>query len=131
MPTFTPLIPATAAANAAEFCYSPGLVVDGWLHISGHIGFAPDGSVPSSRAEQAENAFRAIGEVLALAGAAFSNVVSLISYHTDDVAENEDWFNPIKDSFLPEPPFPACAAIGVASLAVSGAVVEIAAVAKL
>lgn len=125
------VIPGAAVQDAATYKYSPALIVDGWLHVSGQIGVSADGSVPTSPEEQARLAFESLGTVLNEAGADFSDIVSLTTYHVGDVASNPDWFNPVKDSFIMGSPHPTWTSVGVTNLAIPGAVLEISAVARV
>jgi 2-iminobutanoate/2-iminopropanoate deaminase len=48
-----------------------------WLHVSGQVGRAPDGSTPDTIGGQTENCFRNIAAILAEAGMSFADVVKL------------------------------------------------------
>jgi 2-iminobutanoate/2-iminopropanoate deaminase len=69
-----------------------------WLAISGTPGLAPDGTLPSSFEEQAEQAWRNVCEVLGRAGFDVGDLVKLTQYLTsaDDVAA----YGPIRSRFL-------------------------------
>jgi len=129
--TVQAIIPAASQADVDANKFSPGLIVDGWLHIAGQIGVGPDGKPPIEPADQARLAFESIGRILSQAGATFSNLVTLTTYHVGDVSTNPEWFNPVKDDFITEAPFPAWTSVGVTSLAISGAVLEISAIAYI
>lgn len=53
-----------------------------FVHVSGQVGMASDGSVPSEIAQQTENAFRNLLAVLAEAGMAITDVVKINAYLT-------------------------------------------------
>jgi 2-iminobutanoate/2-iminopropanoate deaminase len=48
-----------------------------WLHLSGQVGVAPDGSTPEGIAAQTENCFRNIMAILADAGMSLADVVKI------------------------------------------------------
>ncbi|MER7542901.1 RidA family protein [Actinomadura sp.] len=124
-----PIVPASMQENYTEYHYSPGFDAGGFLFISGQIGLDENGEAPEDPAEQARNAFNAMGEVLAEAGLGFGDIVSLTSHHVGDVESMLDWFPKVKDDFIGEP-YPAWTALGVTGLAIPGLVVEIAAIAR-
>jgi 2-iminobutanoate/2-iminopropanoate deaminase len=71
--------------------YSHGVEVPAnarWLHISGQVGTAPDGSVPKDVTAQVENCWRNIGAILADAGMGFADIVkgSVFLTSGDDIA---------------------------------------------
>ena len=125
------IIPASSQADVDANNFSPGLIVDGWLHVAGQIGMGPDGTLPVEPADQARLAFESIERILSEAGATFSNLVTLTTYHVGDVSTNPEWFNPVKDEFVTEAPFPAWTSVGVTSLAIQGAILEISALAYI
>ena len=53
-----------------------------WLHISGQVGTAPDGSVPSDIRAQAENCWRNIQAILADAGMGLAQLVKVTVFLT-------------------------------------------------
>jgi enamine deaminase RidA (YjgF/YER057c/UK114 family) len=55
-----------------------------WLHVSGQVGRAADGSTPNTIGAQTENCFRNISAVLAEAGMSFADVVKLTILLTRD-----------------------------------------------
>jgi enamine deaminase RidA (YjgF/YER057c/UK114 family) len=83
------LNPAKVAAPRGP--YSHGVEVPAnarWLHISGQVGTAPDGSVPQDVTGQVENCWRNIGAILAEAGMGFADLVKVSAFLTsaDDIA---------------------------------------------
>jgi enamine deaminase RidA (YjgF/YER057c/UK114 family) len=54
-----------------------------WLHISGQLGVAKDGSVPVEFAGQAEQAFRNVIAILGDAGMGVTDIVRVNTYLTD------------------------------------------------
>lgn len=53
-----------------------------WLHISGQVARAPDGSIPTDIAGQSEQVWRNIVAVLAAAGMTTQNLVKVTAYLT-------------------------------------------------
>ena len=70
------------AANYAHARYVAGGPATQWLHTSGVVPIAPDGSVPSDLVEQAEVIWSNIAAMLAEAKMEASNVVSVTTYVT-------------------------------------------------
>jgi len=54
-----------------------------WLHVSGQLGTAPDGSLPPGIVEQAENAWRNVAEVLTAGGMGIEDLVKVTVFVTD------------------------------------------------
>ena len=63
--------------------YSPGILVDGTLYISGQAGEDKDGKVPASFEAEVKQALDNIGAVLDAAGMSPADVVSVQVYLTD------------------------------------------------
>lgn len=99
------------------------------LLCSGQLGTAKDLSVPAAFADEARNAWAAVGDVLAAAGLDFSDIVEYTSYHVGLQATLPD-FMAARDEVL-DAPWPAWTAIGVSELAVPGARLEIRVTARL
>ena len=102
---------------------APAVRVGDVLYCSGQLGLADDGSLPPSAEAQFENAFRHLGNVLAAAGFAFSDVVELCSFHVG-LRDEMDAFVRVRERFLSEP-WPAQTAVGVAELGLPGALIEL------
>jgi 2-iminobutanoate/2-iminopropanoate deaminase len=82
--------------------YSPGLVVDGWVFLSGQGGFDPDtGELGSGIAAQATQTLENVSALLQEAGCTLKNVVSCLVHLTDldDFAE----FNSVYESYFERP----------------------------
>ena len=78
-----------ALAPQPASAYSQAIEVTGGtriLFISGQIGTEPDGTTPSSMAEQARLAWRNLGAQLAAAGMSFDNLVK-VTMIIQDAAE--------------------------------------------
>lgn len=77
----TPLAPADMAAPAARYAHA--VVVEDarrWLHTSGVVPIAADGSTPSGLADQASLVWANIGHLLAEADMGVEDVVSVTTY---------------------------------------------------
>lgn len=73
--------PATIAPPAANYAHA--VLVERperWLHTSGVVPTAPDGSVPGALEDQARQVWHNIGAMLAAAGMAPSDIVSVTTY---------------------------------------------------
>lgn len=73
--------PTTIAAPAANYAHA--VLTQGaaqWLHTSGVVPVAPDGSVPAGIAAQAARVWGNIGEILAGAGMRPADIVSITTY---------------------------------------------------
>ncbi|MFP6625908.1 MAG: RidA family protein [Deltaproteobacteria bacterium] len=114
---------ATAAAPAAIGPYSQAMRVGSWLFCSGQVGIDPESGslVEGGFAAEARRVFENLGAVLQEAGAGFDQVVKVTAYLTD--LGNFAELNDIYAGYF-TPPYPARAAVGVASLP-KGASVEI------
>lgn len=78
-----PIAPPTLAPPAAR--YAHGVRTSGatrWLHTSGVVPIAPDGSVPSEIVDQAQVIWSNIASMLADADMASSDVVAVTTYVT-------------------------------------------------
>jgi len=53
-----------------------------WLHVSGQVGTAPDGSVPADFEAQVENCWKNVLAILSEAGMAIEDVVKVTAYLT-------------------------------------------------
>lgn len=73
--------PSTIAPPAAN--YSHAVLTTGaqrWLHTSGVVPVAPDGTVPADLVAQAETVWFNIGAMLGEAGMTAANIVSVTTY---------------------------------------------------
>ena len=123
---------ADALEQAAEMVRSGELksvFMVGVTEETGQIGLNADGSMPDDDQAQFVNAFDRLGMILKMAGADFTDVVDLVSYHVG-IHDHFGDFVAVKARYVPEP-FPAWTAISVAALARPGLVIEIKAVALL
>ena len=112
-----------------RFGYAAAVKANGVLYVSGQIGLNADGSLPDDDQTQFANAFDRLDAILRTAGAGFSDIVDLVSYHVG-IHDHFADFVAVKARYVPEP-FPAWTAIGVSALARPGLVIEIKAIALM
>jgi len=122
------IIPDSMKIISERFHYSPGVLAGNVLYIAGQVGRTDDLKVIQDPEAQYEKAFENLGKVLTTAGADFTDVVELVTYHTEmrDLA----LFMKVKDRFFKKD-FPAWSALGTTALAMPGLQVEIKATAVL
>lgn len=113
-------VPAPGAAAAP---YSPGILVDGTLYVSGQIGQnLKTKEIPSDFETEVKICLNNIGIVLRAAGMTYKNVVAVQVYLTDmDLFAN---MNGIYTNYFSEPR-PARTTVGVTRLANAKAHIEI------
>ncbi len=99
------------------------------LRLTGHTGETPDGVFSADIETQIRQVFRNIALTLAEAGATWSNVVEINSYHVGLLNQAEVVLR-IAAEFL-EDPYPAWTAIGVTELIIAEALIEVSCVAVL
>lgn len=94
--------------------FSQGVRSGRMLWVSGQVGVDPEsGTVPEDVEAQARFALRHLEGVIAEAGGSLSDVVELVTYHTD--MREFEAFSRVKQEFFTEG-FPAWTAVGVAAL---------------
>ena len=93
------------------------------LRVSSHAGESADDVFPKDPEEQLRGAFRNIASTLAEAGANWSDVVEINSYHIG-LRSHADFLLNVAAEFL-KPPYPAWTPVGVTELWPPEAVVEI------
>ena len=120
------IVPPEFAGGSPNF--SPGILVDGTLYVSGHIGQdLKTKLVPADFETEVKTLLGNIGIVLKAAGMTYKDVVSVQVYLTD-----MDLFprmNAVYTSFFPDPR-PARTTVGVTKLAAPEAHIEITMTAK-
>jgi enamine deaminase RidA (YjgF/YER057c/UK114 family) len=99
------------------------------LHVSGHTGEDRDGRFPPNLEMQVRGTFRNLAETLVEAGADWSDVVSMTSYHVG-LRGHEEVVLRVAGEFL-HSPFPAWTAAGVTELWPPDALIEISCIAVL
>jgi len=110
--------------------YAPAVRAGDLVFVAGQVGRDETLSVVSTDLEaHIEAAFRNLADVLASAGATLSDVVELVSYHTD-VPGQMSTFQQVKRRWFPDTnTLPAWTAVGVRELNSPAFLVEIKAVA--
>jgi 2-iminobutanoate/2-iminopropanoate deaminase len=85
--------------------YSPVIVSDGLVAISGQVPFAPDGTLVSDDfAEQAHQVFQNLSACLEAAGCGFEDVIKINAYISDFA--DFPTFNSVYETYF-SAPFPA------------------------
>ena len=121
------IIPPAAQALYDNYHFAPATRVGDTIWVSGQVGIDDAMRTGVGMTAQARLAFESLKRILATAGAELSDVVELITFHTDlrgDMAE----FSNVKDAFFPDR-YPSWSAVGVTQLAQPGFLVEVRAVA--
>ncbi|NWG54604.1 MAG: RidA family protein [Hydrogenophilaceae bacterium] len=104
--------------------YSPALRSGDFVFLSGVVAGLREGEEGEAGMTAAfDRAFRALGGVLAAAGADWDDVVEMTTYHTDLPAQIAA-FAAVKDRYIREP-YPAWTAIDIDRLYPDNGVVEI------
>ena len=123
------IIPASMQVLYDEWHFAPAVKVDNMLYLSGLIGAESDFTVSDDPEKQFNRVFDMLEEILTEAGGSISNVIEMTTYHVN-LADSFPAFTAVKDKRMPEP-HPAWTAIGVESLLLPGALVELKAIAQL
>ncbi|MBQ9422241.1 MAG: RidA family protein [Pyramidobacter sp.] len=117
---------ATKNAPGAIGPYSQAIATDSMIYTSGQLGLTPEGALPETVEEQAEQSLKNIKAILEAAGSSMDKVVKTTVFLKDmnDFAV----MNGIYAKFFAEP-FPARSAVQVAKLPKDGKVeIEVVAV---
>ena len=115
------VVPAEFAGATANF--SPGILADGTLYISGQIGQdLKTKQVPAEFETEVKTCFDNIGLILKAAGMSYKDVVSVQVYLTDMSLFQR--MNAVYTKVLPDPR-PARTTVGVSKLASDAAHIEI------
>lgn len=117
------IVPAEWAAFYAETSIPAAVRVGETLRLTGHTGEMADGSLSTDAETQIRQVFQNIGLTLAEAGALWSDVVEINSFHVGLAAQAEALLR-VATQFLKDP-YPAWTAVGVTELIIPDAVVEI------
>jgi 2-iminobutanoate/2-iminopropanoate deaminase len=109
--------------GSASLPFSPGVLIDGTLYISGQVGGnLKTGQISSDFDEEVKTCLDNIGIILKAAGMTYENVVSVQVYLTDMSLFQR--MNAVYSSVFKEPR-PSRTTVGVTKLAAAGAHVEI------
>jgi 2-iminobutanoate/2-iminopropanoate deaminase len=119
------IVPESAKKNISNSPFSPAILKDGTLYVSGNTGYV-QGKTPEVFEDEVKAAFENIQKVLKEAGYDFKDVVTVQVYMTD--IGLIDRMNVVYKTYFPEPR-PARTTVGVAKL-VGTAHIEITVTAK-
>lgn len=126
-PSGEAIVPAVWSDFYEETRIPAAVRVGNTLRLSGHTGETADGSFSADADAEIRQAFCNVGFTLAEAGASWSDVVEINSYHVGLKGQAESVLR-IAAEFL-EDPYPAWTAVGVTELILPEALVEISCVA--
>jgi 2-iminobutanoate/2-iminopropanoate deaminase len=124
------IIPAelTPQPGAPAPLFSPGILVDGTLYVSGQLGTdLKTKQIPDSFDDEVKNSLNTIGLILKQAGMGYQDAVSVTVYLSD--MELFPKMNAVYGTYFKEPR-PARATVAVSKLALPRAHVEISVTAK-
>lgn len=119
--------PPPTQAIYEHFHFSQATRVGDMIWVSGQVGIDADMAPGKDVEEQSHLAFQALKEVLEAAGASLTDVVELMTFHTE-LQGDMPIFAKVKDQYFSDR-FPAWTAVGVSQLALPELRVEIRAVA--
>ncbi|GJL94751.1 MAG: hypothetical protein DHS20C05_11560 [Hyphococcus sp.] len=124
------IVPEGMEWAVEQFGFSPAVRAGDFLYLSGIVAGLPqdeDGVIAPATEENLtaayEQAFAAIGTVLAAGGADFDDVVDITTYHTD-LAGQVDTIMVVKNRYI-KAPHPAWTAIDIDRLFIENGVTEI------
>jgi enamine deaminase RidA (YjgF/YER057c/UK114 family) len=117
------IVPKGYEAQVEQWGLAPAVRVGETVYCSGQLGIAADGTMPVDPEVQHTNAFEHIATVLHAAGASFSDVVELTSFHVGLTLQLAV-FTKVRDRYINGAP-PSQTAVGVAELGFPGAIVEL------
>lgn len=104
--------------------FAPAVIDGDQVRCSGVIGMnLADGTCAADPAEQFDQAFRNLKEVLDAAGVSFADITEMTTFHVGLQGHLETFLG-VKDKYVKEP-YPAWTAIGISELAIPGGIVEI------
>ncbi len=124
-----PIVPPSQQFAYDRFHFAAAARTGDLLSCSGQIGVDSRGAAIADPEEQFTAAFVAVGEVLDEAGASWSDVFEMTTFHVG-LHEHIATFMGVRDKFVSEP-WPAWTAIGCSELAVPGGLAEVRVQARL
>lgn len=128
-PPFEPVVPAGWERTVEELHYTPAIIANGFVFLSGVVAGLddrlPDDPPPEAEAMEAsfDRAFQAIGGILAEAGTDWDHVIAIETFHTD-LPSQIDMLAKVKDRYI-QKPYPVWTAIDIDRLYPDGGLVEI------
>jgi 2-iminobutanoate/2-iminopropanoate deaminase len=112
-------------ADAAQHHFTPAIVANGTLYVSGQVGTDDEGAyVGDDVRSQTRRAFENVEVLLRSVDRGLGDVVKVTSYVVD-IADNYEAFHSVYREVFPERPFPCHTALGVDSLASETPLVEV------
>ena len=95
-----------------------------WLHVSGQIALAPDGTLVGENdlAAQTEQVFENLARILEASGATFADVVKIQTYLT--TLDGLQGMRDVRSRYIPGEP-PASTAVRISELLYPGALIEV------
>ena len=128
---FETIVPEPFRMASETFAFSPAVRAGDWLIVSGQVGIGADMTMPEDLEAEFRNVFAALGLILDEAGASFDDIVELQCFHvTDTLAEDLALFNKVRGEYITGP-HPATTTLGVESIIIPGARIEVRAQAYL
>ncbi len=112
-------------ADTTPHHFSPAIVADGILYISGQVGTDEHGSYVGDDVDsQTRQAFANVEAILRAVDRGLEDVVKVTSYVVD-ITKHYETFQSVYREVFPTEPFPCHTAVGVESLASETPLVEL------
>lgn len=125
------VVPEGMESTVEQFTYSPAVRAGDFVFLAGVVAGLPEGedgkAVPATQENLTaayERAFAHIEAILNEAGAEWTDVVEMTTYHTDELHKQIDAFIPVKNRYQSEP-YPAWTAIDIDRLYPDRGITEI------
>ena len=112
MSTRQVVFPAGRQALYEKNRYSPAVVSNGFLFVSGQVGSREDGSPEPDLAAQVRLAFANLNAILAAAGSSFDDVVDVTVFMVDPERQFEEIWGAAQ-AYWGAAPYPTLTGIGV------------------
>ena len=106
------IFPAGRQALYEKNRYSPAIVSNGFLFVSGQVGSLDDGSPEPDLAAQVRRAFENLNAILAAAGSSFADVVDVTVFMIDPERQFEKIWGTAQE-YWGAAPYPTLTGIGV------------------
>lgn len=117
------IVPDSMKMTYERFHFAPAVRHGDLIYCSGQLGLDDSGRPIKDPEAQFARAFEDVRAVLQAAGVGLDAIVEMTTFHVD-MPQHLQAFMTVKDRFIAEP-YPAWTAIGVSTLAVPGALVEV------
>jgi enamine deaminase RidA (YjgF/YER057c/UK114 family) len=122
----TRMNPEAVAPPIGSYSHVVRVETDGaaWIHVSGQIALAPDGSLvgPGDLTAQTERVFENLARILEASGAAFADVVKIQTYLS--TLDGLQGMRDVRARYIPGEP-PASTAVKISELLYPGALIEV------